>query len=296
MTEDYELLLQDRIGVIRDTINKFGGEGRFYISFSGGRDSTVLHYLVDLALPGNTIPRVFSNTGIEFNAIVEHVRELSATDNRFITIYPKKNIKKTLEEVGYPFKSKEHSKMVSLWHSGGKEASSVKEYINNDLYSCPDILRYQFSDEFKINVSDACCNEFKKKPFHQYEKDSKRRIGITGIRKAEGGQRKNSNCLSYRNGRIKRFNPLVIVDDDWIEWFINKYNIKLCKLYYPPYNFKRTGCKGCPYNINLRRELNILHNYFPGEERQCEYIWKPIYEEYRRLGYRLWQKKGRRLF
>lgn len=73
MTEN-EFLLQDRLGVIKDTINKYGEEN-FYISFSGGKDSTVIHHLVDMALPGNKIPRVFSNTGIEYNAIVEFVRE-----------------------------------------------------------------------------------------------------------------------------------------------------------------------------------------------------------------------------
>ena len=71
---DNEFILQDRLGVIRDTVHKYGEEN-FYISFSGGKDSTVVHHLVDMALPNNKIPRVFSNTGIEYNAIVEFVRE-----------------------------------------------------------------------------------------------------------------------------------------------------------------------------------------------------------------------------
>ena len=64
MTEE-EFMLFDRIEKIKQIINKYGEEN-FYISFSGGKDSTVLHYLVDLALPGNKIPRVFINTGIEY--------------------------------------------------------------------------------------------------------------------------------------------------------------------------------------------------------------------------------------
>lgn len=73
MTEN-EFLLQDRLNAIRDTVKKYGEEN-FYISFSGGKDSTVVHYLIDMALPDNRIPRVFINTGIEYNAIVEFVRE-----------------------------------------------------------------------------------------------------------------------------------------------------------------------------------------------------------------------------
>jgi len=59
---DNEILLLDRVGVIKDTINKYG-EDKFYLSFSGGKDSTALSYLVDLALPNNKIPRVYVNTG-----------------------------------------------------------------------------------------------------------------------------------------------------------------------------------------------------------------------------------------
>lgn len=73
MTEN-DFILEDRLAVIRDTINKYG-EDKFYLSFSGGKDSTVVHHLIDMALPGNRIPRVFSNTGIEYIAIVEFERE-----------------------------------------------------------------------------------------------------------------------------------------------------------------------------------------------------------------------------
>ena len=89
---DNELLLFDRIEKIKQIVNKYG-EDKFYISFSGGKDSTVLHYLVDMALPGNKIPRVFSNTGIESTAIVKFVKELAEKDSRFVIITPKLNIK-----------------------------------------------------------------------------------------------------------------------------------------------------------------------------------------------------------
>ena len=61
MTEN-EWLLEDRKNVIKDTINKYG-EDNFFIAYSGGKDSTIVHYLVDMAIPNNKIPRVFINTG-----------------------------------------------------------------------------------------------------------------------------------------------------------------------------------------------------------------------------------------
>ncbi len=68
---------------------------------------------------------------------------------------------------------------------------------------------------------------------------------------------------------------------------IKRENIELCRLYYPPFNFKRTGCKGCPFNLDLQEQLNKMDILLPSEKKQCELIWKPIYQEYRKLGYRL---------
>ena len=71
---------------------------------------------------------------------------------------------------------------------------------------------------------------------------------------------------------------------------VHKRNIKLCNLYYHPYNFKRTGCKGCPYSINLQEQLEVMEKYFPFEYKQCKFVWKPVYDEYIRIGYRLKNK------
>ena len=117
------------------------------------------------------------------------------------------------------------------------------------------------------------------------------------MRNSEGGERASiKNCvLTDKDGNIKRFHPLIKVDDQWEEWFIQKFNIKLCDLYLPPFNFKRTGCKGCPFSLDLQEQLEIMDKYLPNESVQCEVIWKPIYQEYRKLGYRLKKYKGVRL-
>ena len=31
----------------------------------------------------------------------------------------------------------------------------------------------------------------------------------------------------------------------------------------------------------------MLEKFFPSERKQCEMIWKPVYDEYRRINYRL---------
>ena len=107
--------------------------------------------------------------------------------------------------------------------------------------------------------------------------------------KAEGGQRTTLNCIvtDSKSGKVKKFHPMAVVSQEWENWYISHKSIKLCELYYPPYNFDRTGCKGCPYNLYLQKYLDILEKLLPAERKQCEFIWKPIYDEYRRIGYRL---------
>lgn len=289
---DNELLLSDRLHIIKDTINKYG-EKNFYMSFSGGKDSTVLHYIIDEAMPNNNIPRVFINTGIEYNEIRKFVDNLAKNDCRFIIFNSGVNIKEMLSKKGYPFKSKEHSCKLSMFQKKGTETKSVSKYINEKSFGCPEILKYQFTDEFDLKVSDRCCYELKKHPIQRYEKESGKNISILGLRMGEGGQRANhEGCVVFNNNHeLKKFKPLNPCSNEFIEWYIQRNNIKLCKLYYQPYNFKRTGCKGCPYSINLQEQLEIMKKYFPYELEQCELIWRPVYDEYRRIGYRL--KNGR---
>jgi len=77
---DNEFLLMDRIQKIQQVINEYGEEN-FYLSFSGGKDSTVLSALLDMAIPDNTIPRVYANTGIEYRLILDFVERESICGN-----------------------------------------------------------------------------------------------------------------------------------------------------------------------------------------------------------------------
>lgn len=319
---DNELLLFDRLEVIKTTIEKYG-EDNFYLSFSGGKDSTTLHYLLDMALPNNKIPRVFGNTGIEYNEIVTFVKTLAENDERFVLVKPSKPIKETLEVYGYPFKSKQYSAVIKCYQRHREEIKPYFEMIKNnptllDDYefihnlpknvkfvvkfyygrrerereSCtatltvPKLLKYQFSDDFKLKLSDRCCEMIKEKPLAKWSKENHKPFVIMGLMQAEGGRRQNTKCVVIDKTTM-HFSPLAVMSSEWEQWFIDKYNIQLCKLYYEPYNFRRTGCKGCPFALELQDQLETMERYFPAERKQCEIIWKPVYEEYRRIGYRL---------
>lgn len=226
MTEN-EFLLQDRITKIKSINEQYDLENNAYLSFSGGKDSTILHYLLDLALPGNKIPRLFLNTGIEYKFILDYVREMAKQDDRIIVYNVGKNIKDTLSKVGYPFKSKEHSQKVMDYKKGYRNDSVLRyfKFMPNGYHSCPDCLLYQISNN-TLKISHMCCYEFKKKPAMKWMRNNNKSVTITGMRKDEGGTRVQLNCIiTDKKNRLKKFHPLSVVSESFENWFIEReYN------------------------------------------------------------------------
>lgn len=290
--DEFEALLFDRKTKIKQMNDELNLEENAYICFSGGKDSLILSRIVDEALPKNHIPRVFANTGIEYTQQVKFVKKLAEEDTRICIMAPQKNVGQTLDEVGYPFKSKLHSHNMNTLQNSGL-TDSLKKYFfseKNTPSTCPQILRYQATEALPFKISDRCCTEFKKKVFTVFEKRTKRKIAITGIRQAEHGRRESAKCVSYKRGEVRHFNPLLVCDNDFCDFFIKKFDIELSPLYYAPFNFKRTGCRGCPFNVHLRDDLETLAMFAPSELKAAFSIFAPVYNEYRRIGYRLPKK------
>lgn len=231
MTE-HEFTLSDRITKIKSINEQYDLENNAYISFSGGKDSTVLHHLIDEALPNNNIPRVFINTGIEYKAILSFVRSFIDNDKRFVLYAANKNIKDVLNTMGYPFKSKEHSHKLASYKNGSRSKSILKYFRQEEggFSPCPYSLLYQIGDNFKLKISDACCYEFKKKPAAKYQKESGRSITITGMMKSEGGERTSLQCIvtDSSSGKVKKFHPLSVVSNEFEDWYIKERSIELC--------------------------------------------------------------------
>lgn len=80
-------------------------DGMVYISYSGGKDSTVLKHLVQSMYPD--VPAVFVDTGLEY----PEVRKM-AIKNSDIQLRPKMNFKQVLTTYGYPIISKEISDVI----------------------------------------------------------------------------------------------------------------------------------------------------------------------------------------
>lgn len=90
---------------IRSWIEEYGVDG-VYVSFSGGKDSTVLLDIVRKLYPD--VLAVYVDTGLEYPEIREFVKSFDNVE----WLKPKKNFRQVITEYGYPFISKEVSDKV----------------------------------------------------------------------------------------------------------------------------------------------------------------------------------------
>ena len=118
---------------IRDWVREFGTDG-VYVSFSGGKDSTVLLTIVREMYP--EIPAVFCDTGLEFPEIRQFVK---SWDN-VTWIKPKMNFRKVIETYGYPMISKETSE------ASRNARRAFKRLIDKGIVNEQDINELKFDE------------------------------------------------------------------------------------------------------------------------------------------------------
>lgn len=260
---------------IREWINHWGREG-VYLSFSGGKDSTVLHHIiaeVELEMFGEvTIPRVFSDTGLEYPEIKQFIK----TIDNVITIRPKLTFKQVIEKYGYPVVSKEQSHYIHLVRNSKSEVIRNKHLkgINRDGSPCQFTIskKWKYLIDAPFEISDTCCDVMKKRPFKKYEKETGRKPFI-GTMAHESVLREkkylNRGCNAFEDKRPIS-NPLGFWTEQDIYRYIIKYNIKIASIYgdlivvyddtidkkYELTGVNRTGCMWCMFGVHLEKGEN----------------------------------------
>ena len=91
---------------IYDWIDKWGVDG-VYVSFSGGKDSTVLWHLAREIAPD--VAAVFVDTGLEY----PEVKRFAKSFDNVTVLRPKMRFDEVIKKYGYPLISKEVSECVS---------------------------------------------------------------------------------------------------------------------------------------------------------------------------------------
>ena len=276
--------------------------GKCYVSFSGGKDSTVLLALIKMCeeiytIPENSIPAVFANTGIELGVTVDFVKWVK--DNWYPNVQiirPEKSFDWVIKNKGKPIKSKVRSEFLHRYHSGNRSECVMRNLVYGITRSglvaqktrLADKDMHMLHDNFPIMASPACCSYMKKKPFAKYSKENGVKGFMVGIREGEGGARSmnaksrsmktddnKTPCTVITGGVIKKM-PLIDWTNEIVDEFIKEHSVPLSTAY-TEYGFDRTGCMGCPFAKNVAFNLKYLYDYEPNRYKAAMHWLKDVY-------------------
>lgn len=251
------------LGVIDQFYQRLNG--RVYISFSGGKDSTVLLWLARKIYPD--IKAVFCNTGNEYPDIVKFVRDKKNKGENIDIIYPELKPKEVIEKYGFPLISKEKAQKV--YYCKMKPNSNVaKIALESESRYTRLPLCYRYMIDEKYLVSSFCCDILKKHPLHEYGLKN-RMSPIVGTMACESRIRELSyrktlcNTFNERDKRKQKSRPLSIwLEKDMIDC-ISKNNIPISNIYNK--GADRTGCMFCLFGAQFKDDnrLKLVYELHP---------------------------------
>ena len=219
---------------IREWVTHYGQDG-VYVSFSGGKDSTVLLHIVRELYPD--VEAVFVNTGLEYPEIQRFVKTF---DNVRI-LYPDKSFKKVLTEYGYPLIGKEVAQVISEARradGNGKYSYRLKR-LNGTLtdkngdksrYCCE---KYQPLVNVDFQISHKCCHIMKERPAKKFEKEFDKKPFVATMTEESRAREQawlKSGCNVFDSKR-EVSKPMSFWSEQDVLRYIKENNIELAPVY-----------------------------------------------------------------
>ena len=211
--------------------------GQVYVSFSGGKDSTVLLNIARELYPD--IEAVFINTGLEYPEIQKFVK----TFDNVTILRPKMRFDEVLKTYGYPIISKEVSECVYQGRLALKTNSEKYPYRllklfgtakdkngNKSIFNKKKYKPLLYTD---FMCSHYCCNIMKKKPAKEYVKQSGKKP-ITAQMASESHIREQQWLKNGCNGfemKSPISNPISFWTEQDVLQYIKENNIPIASVY-----------------------------------------------------------------
>ena len=232
--------------------------GNVYVSFSGGKDSTVLAHLVHEMYPN--VKLVFANTGLEYPEIQSFARKMGAE-----FIRPKMSFSEVISKYGYPIISKETAEAIQYARiirkvagssdystsnkeykdqEGNFEKTSWKDWRRQSLLGVGHFAEGQSTlfnkskwlplcQETTFGIGNYCCNVMKKNPMNTYQKKTQK-YPIIGTLAEESKMREQAwvrhGCNSF-DGKHKTSQPLSFWKEQDILNYILLNGIEIASVY-----------------------------------------------------------------
>lgn len=268
-------------------------DGKVYVSFSGGKDSTVLLDLARRIYPD--IEAVFVDTGLEY----PEIRDFVKSKDNVTWLKPEMSFRKVIETYGYPIGSKRTALNIEY----GKKArergdiEQYEKYIEGKRNGKKDGKLYYYGAVAKrflplisndeIKISSKCCAVMKEKPLNTYS-EQRGKKPIVGIMASESKRRElawiRTGCNAFDTA-----NPISKPMSFWTEQdvlrYLKEFNIPYASVYgdilqdengkYYTTGCDRTGCIFCGFGCHLEKEPNRFQRLKKTHPKLWEYCMKP---------------------
>lgn len=219
---------------IHEWVYYYGTDG-VYVSFSGGKDSTVLLHIVRQMYPN--IEAVFVDTGLEY----PEIRQFAKSFENVTILRPKMRFDEVIRKYGYPFIGKEVAECVSQGKvalKSGKDIYRLEKLkgtakTKDGRESLFNKAKYEPLLYVDFNISHYCCNIMKKKPIHDYGKSSGK-VPITAQTAEESHLREQQWLKNGCNGfNMKRpiSNPMSFWTEQDILQYIKENSLPIASVY-----------------------------------------------------------------
>ena len=271
---------------IRDWYEHF--DGQVYLSFSGGKDSTVLKHIVDSLY--DDVPSVFVNTGLEY----PEIRQFALKQKNVVRIDPKLKFYDVLQKYGYPVVSKEQSQYIRDYRiTKSEHMKQIRWYGHTSnggrrlFGKISERWKYLVNAPFKI--SDRCCYFLKKEPCKRYEKETGRKP-ITAQMACESLLRQaqwlKNGCNAF-DAKRPMSNPISFwTEQDVLQYILDK-NLPYCSEIYGEIvrdkngllrttKIYRTGCIFCMYGVQNEAYPNRFQKLKKTHPKQYEYCMNEL--------------------
>lgn len=239
-------------------------DGKAYLAYSGGKDSTVLMYLCEIIK--RDILCVFVNTGCEYPSIVHFVHEMKDAGHNIEIIRPKITPREVWKTYGFPLVSKEVAEYIRCirYNPNSKKSQNAFGLLNSkSQFVLREKWKYLINEPYE--TSNICCQKLKKDPSHKFAKESGL-FPIVGTMASESQLREKTyirrgGCNVFGENAMSL--PLSIWNDDDIWEFIRKNHTPIADIYMK--GAKRTGCAACGFGCQFKHDtrLQLLHDIYP---------------------------------
>jgi 3'-phosphoadenosine 5'-phosphosulfate sulfotransferase (PAPS reductase)/FAD synthetase len=239
-------------------------DGNVSVSFSGGKDSTVLLHLVRSLYPD--VEAVFVDTGLEF----PEVREFAKRQENVTVLKPKMNFRAVLDKYGWCYPSKDVAMTVHYARQGSAWAVSRFAALNRDGSDSPWKRRHYGKwaglVESPFKISHMCCHVMKEEPLdrHRRETGKKPFIGTMAVesnRRRQAWLQTGCNAFEAKKPVSK---PLSFWTEQDVLQYIRRYGLEIASVYgeivkdkngrLTTTGEKRTGCMFCPVGCHLDKQ------------------------------------------